>query len=393
MARTLWWFVLGREPLLSLAELAAVLSSNPDLLTPDIAKFELANEPGELIKKLGGTVKIAKELAAGLTEEALLDRLALELDGVTGKIHFGLSLYAIPKGSEWGYAWGLALKKRLKAKGKSIRFVDNRGKAALSSVSVDKNGLITKGREFLIVPQGKGFAVAQSVAVQPFESFSQRDFGRPGRDDTSGMLPPKLAMMMINLSGATTEKILLDPFCGSGTIISEAMLLGFTKLIGTDASPKAIEDTKKNLEWLATGKLRAALKISVCDAAKLPTMISDRSVDVVVTEPYLGPPLKGRESPEQLRISQAALQKLYKQAFASFTKILRPNATVVFIFPRFQTSAGWISVAEGLVADLKKDGFEPVPLLPQKFSKTPYLLYHREGQRVGREIWRFRFAS
>jgi len=32
------------------------------------------------------------------------------------------------------------------------------------------------------------------------------------------MLPPKLSMMMINLSGAKKTDIILDPFCGSGAV-------------------------------------------------------------------------------------------------------------------------------------------------------------------------------
>ena len=92
---------------------------------------------------------------------------------------------------------------------------------------------------------GQQFSLAQTEAVQPFEQFSARDFGRPGRDDLSGMLPPKLAIIMINLAQTPLNSILLDPFCGSGTILSEAVLLGYTNLIGTDISEKAIADSKK----------------------------------------------------------------------------------------------------------------------------------------------------
>src|SRR5205823_3602162 len=88
-------------------------------------------------------------------------------------------------------------------------------------------------------------------AVQPFEQFSARDFGRPGRDDLSGMLPPKLAIIMINLAANDTISVLLDPFCGSGTILSEALLLGYKNLIGSDISEKAVADTKTNLDWIA----------------------------------------------------------------------------------------------------------------------------------------------
>ncbi len=138
-----------------------------------------------------------------------------------------------------------------------MRYVENK-EEALSSVTVAKNGLTNRGREFLISPLfkegaggGQRYSLAKTEAVQPFEQFSARDFGRPGRDDLSGMLPPKLAMIMINLAQTSLNSILLDPFCGSGTILSEALLLGYKNLIGSDISEKAVEDTKINIDWIA----------------------------------------------------------------------------------------------------------------------------------------------
>ena len=44
--------------------------------------------------------------------------------------------------------------------------------------------------------------------------------------------------------------LILDPFCGSGTVLQEALLMGFTQVAGTDLSPKAITDTKENIAWI-----------------------------------------------------------------------------------------------------------------------------------------------
>ena len=89
------------------------------------------------------------------------------------------------------------------------------------------------------------------MAVQPFEEFGARDYARPSRDDLSGMLPPKLAKIMINLAQAKENSLILDTFCGSGTILQEALIMGYLNLIGFDSSPKAIKDSQANLEWLA----------------------------------------------------------------------------------------------------------------------------------------------
>lgn len=54
----------------------------------------------------------------------------------------------------------------------------------------------------------------------------------------------------ISCRKAKIGDVILDPFCGSGTILTEAMLINYKNLIGADISPKAINDTKKNIEWI-----------------------------------------------------------------------------------------------------------------------------------------------
>ena len=118
----------------------------------------------------------------------------------------------------------------------------------LSSVVVEQNKLTTaQGAEIVIVQFDKKLFLGKTIAVQPFKELSFRDYGRPARDDYSGMLPPKLAQIMLNLSGAKPADTILDPFCGSGTILTEAMLMGYQDLVGSDVSSKAIEDTGKNI--------------------------------------------------------------------------------------------------------------------------------------------------
>ena len=113
----------------------------------------------------------------------------------------------------------------------------------------------------------------------------------------SGMLPPKVAQMLINLSGLTTNHLLLDPFCGSGTILAEAARMGFEHLAGSDISTQAVADTRENIYWLIrTSHLPApVINLQISDVRKVTEKFSANSVDGIVTEPYLGPPLRGRE--------------------------------------------------------------------------------------------------
>ncbi|MEM3341629.1 MAG: DNA methyltransferase [Thermoplasmata archaeon] len=59
-------------------------------------------------------------------------------------------------------------------------------------------------------------------------------------------LHPRAARLLINLSGATEDDIVVDPFCGTGGILLEAAVLGL-KSIGADYNNEMIEGTKKNL--------------------------------------------------------------------------------------------------------------------------------------------------
>ncbi len=386
---TSYYFVLGREPLLSAAEIIHTLTLKDYTLTGGILSVSLSEPPTDLINRLGGTIKIAEEIVSEADQTTALDLMVEELKKIDGKIHFGLSLYNCELSNNQTKdlltTWGKELKKMLKDEGLSVRYVENR-ETILSSVTVEKNGLTKRGREFIIIETAKDtFSIAKTLTVQPFEAFSERDFGRPGRDDKSGMLPPKLALMAINLSRITKDQTLLDPFCGSGTIVTEALLQGFTKIIGSDVSSKAVEDSKQNIDYTRSknADLLCDLNIFESDVRSLDKHIPANSVDAIITEPYLGKPLRGNEKPEALRDQTNELAELYLQAFTVFQKILKPGAKVIFIIPSFRTPNGWLRI--DCAKSIEKIGFTIAPLLPTH----DYLLYARPNQHVGREMWCF----
>ncbi|MDD2758483.1 MAG: DNA methyltransferase [Patescibacteria group bacterium] len=388
------WFVLGSFPLISAAEISAVLRLDGRFAyTPPILKTETPIDPVELIGRLGGTIKIAIEIADGLTEEELITEIKNELAKLSGKIIFGVSLYAegVDRREliDWVEDLGKQIKKEMKADGHSVRYVFN-GEPTLSSVTVNKNSLDKKGREFIVIKNGRAWSLAQTAVVQPFEEWGARDYGRPGRDDLSGMLPPKLARMMINLSGADTGDTLLDPFCGSGTILTEALALGFRCLIGSDISDKAVADTEKNVEWLLKNPKikKQKLDISQNDIRNLAKQLKPNSIDAIVAEPYLGKPLKGRETENELRGQLAELKTLYLAAFEQFTRLLKSGGVAVVIIPRFKTRSSWLTL--NLENEIKKLGFTAESLLALNGKNHTSLLYARSEQRVGREIWKFK---
>jgi hypothetical protein len=164
------WFILGREPQISAAEIKALFPSLPTTFHPPFLTLTTESLPPNLINRLGGTIKIAREITPACTPIELETVLQTHLEARSGKIIFGLSWYssekARPKTIHELEALGKKLKKNLQEHDRSVRYVPNRD-TILSSVTVTVNNLTRRGVEFIISDDGSGhLSVAESVAVQ-----------------------------------------------------------------------------------------------------------------------------------------------------------------------------------------------------------------------------------
>jgi tRNA G10 N-methylase Trm11 len=399
-----YFFILGNNPTLSLAELSAVLEldENNIIFFENILIAEIKKEfdGARLIKRLGGTIKIGVidfETANG--KDAIVREIMKVMDEKEkddqGKFYFGISAYSHKAMNIRPI--GMEIKNNLRAKNISCRFVVSR-EAALSSVVVEQNKLLKNGMEIVLINDKGKIYGGHTLAVQPFKDLSFRDYGRPARDDRSGMLPPKLAQIMINLSGMMPcvethcNASLLDPFCGSGTILTEAALMGFQNLTGTDISDKAITDTRKNMEWIKINfqfpisnfQTISNFKLYNIKTEELSQKISPDSIDTIITEPYLGPQ-RGRFDFQKVK---KELEELYSKSLKEFYKILKPNGRVVMVWPVFFLKASSFK----LQADL--NGFKIINPIPKDLRENKNLrltdrntiVYGRDGQKVWREI-------
>lgn len=380
-----YFFVLGNNPALSIAEIQAVLGKN---------KYQLANqqilvvdldqeiEPRELIASLGGTIKIGLIKAA---VNNLFPKILAEVETIikkrdwknfSGKFRFGFSAYGLKTNLK---SLGMETKKLLKEKQVSCRWVISK-EPVLSSVVVEQNKLTGQGLEIVLFSINNQAYLGQTLAVQPFKALSARDYGRPARDDQSGMLPPKLAQIMINLAQAKKTEELLDPFCGSGTVLSEALLMGFTKVLGADLSSRAIEDTEKNLQWLEKQQtIDGKYELYQSDVRKLSQKLS-RQVGAIVTETYLGPQ-RGKVEVEK---TIQELSQLYSQALIELKKIIKPEGRIVMALPIWQKDKG---------LEIKLNDWKIIPPISKelqaqglKITERNTIIYGRPQQKVWREI-------
>ena len=238
--------------------------------------------------------------------------------------------------------------------------------------------------------QGDEVTIGRTTYVQDADAWSKRDYGRPHRDEENGMLPPKLARMMVNLARIPKGGTVLDPFCGSGTVLMEACLATDAKrVVGSDIEDDQVKDTEDNNAWLEYEHVikpedAARIETFVSDVRRITDHIKPKSIDVVVTEGWLGPPLRGNESLEQLKYNAEAITELWSETFASLKNVLKKGARLVVIAPSFKTAYGVARVNLQEVAETSGLHVEH-PLMALGQDDTEFV-YHREGQRVMRRI-------
>ncbi len=415
-----YFFILGRNPELSCAELHAILPAGwrPVVIFQNVLIIECEPlDASHIMKLLGGTIKMGEILSHSthpISHTTIVESLGKTVKDK--KLFLGLSAYALDKKIKLPNIRelrkiGIETKRALEEQKYRVRLVTSK-EVALSSVIVKKERLLRQGAEIALfyatkknqsiqplTPETLPLTpqlIGRTLAVQEFEEASARDFGRPERAMSVGMLPIQLTKIMLNLARAPKTATILDPFCGLGTVLMEATQMGYKNLIGTDLDQKMIDATDQNLNWLAkhnkpfydSGET-ANVKLLTAPAEELSKHLGPHSVDAIVTEPYLGPTRDRAE----LKILISELSTLYIAAFREFSKILKPGGRVVFIFPAFKNGSTPAKTSDRVLPEIKKLGFTPIQLLPSDLpnpyhlTPSPSITYSRPDQKVLREIF------
>jgi len=379
--------ILGRQPALGRAELESLFGANKVKPIGDVAM--LIDQPPDTIAftRLGGTVKLCKLLTYlpytdwEQIEKYLAETLPKHLQDIPeGKIRLGLSVYGLPVSIRRLNATGLELKKIVKSAGRSVRVVPN-NTAELNAAQVIHNQLTgPTGLEFVLIKHGQETVLAQTVAIQDIAAYTARDQARPKRDARVGMLPPKLAQIIINLSAGQKESngLLLDPFCGTGVIIQESLLMGY-EAYGTDLEPRMVEYTKTNLEWLKqTHSVSEGFTIEVGDATNYEWQ---QPIDLIACETYLGRPFAISPKPEVLNEVIRDVDTIIKKFLKNVAKQTKPGFRMCIAVPAWKL----------------QNGFRHLPVLDQLTDlgytrlsfvhvRNDQLIYHRPEQIVAREL-------
>ncbi|MDA1292778.1 MAG: hypothetical protein O3A81_03300 [bacterium] len=403
--------VLGHQPHISLAELAAsvqgfVLES---IECKQVALFS-TEEPldDNIIDVLGGIIMLAERITtADVSMDDIPKLMSGEVAKVKKKVTFGLRCYNVPRADiKTAYRKG---KEEMKRQNRPCRYIGNDKKAAAVALLKDSE-VITgkKGVEIFIVRKPHEFWIGKTIGIQDIDAYTHRDMEKPVRDTTVGLLPPKLAQIMLNFGGWMAREALpeeeknknaarkhkkkeiytvLDPFCGTGVILMECLLRSW-HVEASDSAGKAVTGTQKNLDWLRKEKKilkkDVSEKVSKHDATK---PFSFKTLpDIVVTETSLGPNLSKKPTKADVKKLVKESEKL-EEAFLMNAAATLPGVPLVCTWPFWRMGTENIRL-EKIWAALEKAGYEAV--LPEAIEpenpERPSLLYQRKDQFVGREI-------
>ncbi|HEY4161369.1 MAG TPA: hypothetical protein VGM08_04885 [Candidatus Saccharimonadales bacterium] len=398
--------ILGRQPALGLAELESLYGAGSvSAVSPQAAGLDLPVSEVNFTR-LGGSTRLGHVLAVlpgtdWKTAERQLPRLVAEL-AVTlpeGKIQLGLSAFGLKISPAKLNAAGLTLKKTLRAQTERSARVTPNPELELNTAQVLHNHLTgPTGIELLLIATSSGETViARTYKVQDIDSYTLRDRGRPKRDARVGMLPPKLAQIIVNLAGKhllppgaainpehpanknAQAARLLDPFCGTGVVLQEALLMGYNTY-GTDLEQRMIDYSRANLEWLT--QLHTVPGQYTLEAGDATTHHWQQPVGLVAGETYLGRPFTARPTSEVLAQTVSEVNLILKKFLQNIHGQLPGGTRLCLAIPAWQTGP---------------DAFKHLPLIDQiselgynrvrfEHVRDSQLLYYREDQIVAREL-------
>jgi len=152
------------------------------------------------------------------------------------------------------------------------------GAVLLRRVKGARVHLINPRKTFFGVLTDTKFVFGLKLAeIVPKPFVERRPKRRPFFHPSS--MPAKLARCMVNLAQPKAGDLVLDPFCGTASVLIEAGLIG-CRVIGFDAQRRMIRGSRKNLFHYCV----QPDGLVVADAKNLPLT----KVDCIVTDPPYG---------------------------------------------------------------------------------------------------------
>ena len=384
---------LGRQPAIGFAELESLFGANSvnkldsslGVINREIIYLEARN--------LGSVIKVGKVSAIisysnwQSLENTIYEAMSEELTTKTSrKINFGISVYGISVKPADVTALGIKIKRKLQKKNLAPRLVQS-SNGRLSTAQIINNKLDGRsGIEVVVYGFGPKVLIGTTTYEQDISGYTARDQARPKRDAFVGMLPPKLAQTIINLaSGKQRDQdkdslMLLDPFCGTGVVLQEALLMGYS-VYGSDISSKMVDYSIENIAWLKQKHPRRTNQYTRIELGDATTHTWEKEISLVACETYLGSPISMMPNQEKLQKLLEETNVLHKKMLQNLAGQIKPGTRLCLAVPAWRVKNGFASLPT--LDLLAKIGYNRIDF---KLASQADLIYIRDNQFVGREL-------
>jgi tRNA G10 N-methylase Trm11 len=375
---------------------ARVLSTSNQVVIIESEDLNIKN----LIQVLGGSYKIGKtKIVLKLNDVLNSTQITDELDSLdiydygSEKIKWSCSHY----GNEKRFKIDLNsiiigdITKKLRQKGVNKakyvipKMIEGNNYEILSD-EIIRRKILGKGFEILIAYLADRVYIGKTLAVVNNQEYIDRDKGRPFQNPKLSM-SPKLARVLINLAGLKPKDTLYDPFCGLGTILQEAAMIG-VRFFGSDIDHKNVLRARENLKWLCQRYYvkidNISTRIFRADARNVSKKFQ-KEVDGIVTEPLLIPPLKKFPRKDEAKEMLNRSEKLYRKAIKELVKILKINGRLVIVTPIIRTIS-----REEIFFNIENEFMEKGlhPYCPNSFMfNQPFKISSDKDQKVLRGVY------
>lgn len=353
-----------------------ILENNEIFIVLEISKKE------ELLK-LGGIYKIGRIICTNNSLEDLYEKIEKSriLENLEHKQKWNISYYSKNQIDIKTYEnMQNFIRTQIKKNTKKSKFIkNNMNSENFIELSVDKEKQTSIN--ILVGYDEKRYYFAENEFSVKSSKFINRDLNRPYQDSKIS-LSPRTARILVNILGLEKEKIVLDPFCGTGTFLLEALMQGY-EIIGIDNRKECVIGTKNNLYWLIKQhKLKNRIKYVKKDNAEVLSSVETSTIDGIVTEPILLPNFKNFPTYTIAEESLKQSKRIYKKGLKSMYRVLKKNGRVSIVTPRIRTRNN-----EFITFDFRQMIKETKFSLNNNLEEQPFIMNTSNNQKIIREIW------
>jgi len=315
-----WFFILGRNPELSRQEVLAYMQArnrtHKEIFFENNLLLIETNEKEKFdIQEFGGTLKLGQ----------------IEFEGTKENFTKYLQKNEIVPADKFSYAtFGNLDIEILKEKFKSgkKKATLKHGRKQIKFQSGEKINLANTNFSLFYHKYKETVYFGKVTQNYNYEKVKERDMNKPIRREHLA-ISPRLSKILINLSGAKPHDLILDPFCGIGGILQEALLKQINTY-GIDKNSQAIKDAETNIQWLKNNyKIKSKYTLKNLDSHKTP----DLQFTAIATETPLGKILKHKPSNKEAKQILQNFEAFIIPILIRLKKCKKLTAKIAMTFP------------------------------------------------------------